>query len=278
MPLLEIVKIELLFIFALFLPLILQLLVLFVVSRSLWGFTQRYFGRGLWAILALIGIPIHELSHAAAFIITGAGVQKLVLFAPKGLDEHDGATGIVIPKRKPTTFSLLVSSIAPLFGCTLIAWIVLQILLPNLTTNQTLLTLSFDSFHGSNFLQTILMVLGSYISSLVSTLISVNWGNWQTYLAIYLAASLGMGAAPSGTDLKYFFPAFGIILLILLPIFGILVLFGNPDAALTSLQNGVGSIILSIGTAVTYAALFALLALLLLFIFSIFTRGIRRRA
>ena len=82
MSLLTVIQLEILFVLALFLPLALQLVVLYLVSRGLWRFSGRYFGRGIWALLAFVGVPIHELSHAAAFLLTGAGVQRLVLFAP----------------------------------------------------------------------------------------------------------------------------------------------------------------------------------------------------
>lgn len=276
MTLLDIAKIELLFIFALFVPLILQLVALFVVSKLLWNFTHRQFGKGVWTAFALVGVPIHELSHAIAFILTGAGVQKMVLFAPKGLPEHNGATGVVVPKRKPSTLSLLVASIAPLFGCTLLAWLVLVLLLPQFVTTEAVPTIEIQDLNQVNLLQVIGDVLTGYVVSLFNTLLGINWLDWRTYLALYLVASLGMGAAPSAADFKYFFPALGIVLLFLYPVFGFLVITGDPAAALMAVQSLVGGLTLSISVAVNYATLFALVALILLWIISLFRNQTRR--
>ena len=130
MSLLTALQLEALFIVALLLPLLLQLVALYLTSRALWTFTGRYFGRTVWALFALVGVPLHELSHAIAFMLTGAGVRRMVLFAPRGLPEYNGATGVVVPRRKPSGLSRLVSSIAPFFGCSLAAWLALRLLLP----------------------------------------------------------------------------------------------------------------------------------------------------
>ncbi len=273
----DIAKVELLFIGALFFPLILQLIVLTIVSRLLWNFTHRQFGYWVWVAFALVGVPIHELSHALAFWATGAGVSKMVLFAPRGLPEHNGATGVVIPKRKPSNFSLLIASIAPLFGCTLLAWLVLVLLIPDFVSAEGLSTLQIEDLNNINLGAAVLATFGAYFTSLFETLISINWLDWRTYLALYLAASLGMGAAPSNTDLKYFFPACLLALLFLFPVFAFIVLRDNAEQALLLLQNAVGQATLSVSVAVNYATLFALIALVVLWVVSLFHKGKRGR-
>ena len=89
MSLLTALQLEALFIVALLLPLLLQLVALYLTSRALWTFTGRYFGRTVWALFALVGVPLHELSHAIAFMLTGAGVRRMVP-APRGLPEYNG--------------------------------------------------------------------------------------------------------------------------------------------------------------------------------------------
>ncbi len=264
MSLLTTLKIEALFTLALFFPLLIQLLILYAVSRALWTFTGRTFGRGLWTALALVGVPIHELSHAIAFIVTGAGVHRIVLFAPRGLPEYGGATGVVVPARNPSAFSRLVSSVAPFFGCSLAAWLALALLLPGFVLRPAALTLSLADIEAGGLGRAALGMLGAYTNTLWVGLTQLQWADWRTYLAVYVGASLGMGAAPSAEDFKLFFPVLVGLLVILLPVFALLQVFGDSQVVLASAQSGAGRIMLPIGIALGYATVFALIVLLAL--------------
>jgi hypothetical protein len=269
MSLLTVIQLEILFVLALFLPLALQLLVLYLVSRGLWQFSGRYFGRGIWALLAFVGVPVHELSHAAAFLLTGAGVQRLVLFAPRGLPEYGGATGVTIPARQPTVVSRLVASIAPFFGCSLAAWLVLRLLLPGFTAADVAAPIVVNSSEAAGSGQVIGQVLGAYPVNLIGAFARLQWNHLQTYLALYLGASLGMGAAPSREDFRHFFPALLGLLVVLLPVFALIQLFSDPAAMLIQFQTMVETVTVPIGAALTYATVFGLIALLLLMILSL---------
>jgi hypothetical protein len=264
MNLLTTLKIEALFTLALFFPLLIQLLILYAVSRALWTFTGRTFGRGLWTMLALVGVPIHELSHAIAFIVTGAGVRRVVLFAPRGLPEYGGATGVVVPARKPSAFSRLVSSVAPFFGCSLVAWLALALLLPGFVLRPAALTLSLADIEAGGLGRAALGLLGAYTHNLWMGFTQLQWADWRTYLAMYVGASLGMSAAPSAEDFRLFFPVLIGLLVILLPVFALLQVFGDPQAVLVAAQSGAGRIMLPIGIALGYATVFALIVLLVL--------------
>jgi hypothetical protein len=269
MSLLTVIQLEILFVLALFLPLALQLLVLYLVSRGLWQFSGRYFGRGIWALLAFVGVPVHELSHAVAFLLTGAGVQRLVLFAPRGLPEYGGATGVTIPARQPTVVSRLVASIAPFFGCSLAAWLVLRLLLPGFTAADVAAPIVVNSSEAAGSGQVIGQVLGAYPVNLIGAFARLQWNHLQTYLALYLGASLGMGAAPSREDFRHFFPALLGLLVVLLPVFALIQLFSDPAAMLIQFQTMVETVTVPIGAALTYATVFGLIALLLLMILSL---------
>jgi hypothetical protein len=269
MNLLTVIQLEILFVLALFLPLALQLVVLYLVSRGLWNFSGRYFGRGIWALLAFVGVPVHELSHAAAFLLTGAGVQRLVLFAPRGLPEYGGATGVTIPARPPTVVSRLAASIAPFFGCSLAAWLVLRLLLPGSTAADVAAPIVVNSPDAAGPGQVISQVLGAYPGNLIGAFARLEWNRWQTYLALYLGASLGMGAAPSREDFRHFFPALLGLLVVLLPVFALIQLFSDPAAMLIQFQTIVETATMPIGAALIYATVFGLIALLLLMILSL---------
>lgn len=244
-------------------PLMVQIVALYAIGRGLWNFTGRSFGRGAWAFLAVVGVPIHELSHAIAFTLTGAGVQRMVLFAPRGLPEYGGATGIVVPARPPSGFSRLVSSVAPFFGCSLGAWLVLRLLLPDfLISAPTGLMLSPTALRGGDAGQAMLRTLGGYLLSTLEALLSLDWGNWQTYLAVYLGASLGMGAAPSREDFKLFFPALMGLMVLLLPVSALLLVFDDPGILFMIAQRLLARLLLPIGVALAYATVFSALMLL----------------
>jgi hypothetical protein len=269
MNLLTVIQLEILFVLALFLPLALQLVVLYLVSRGLWRFSGRYFGRGIWALLAFVGVPVHELSHAAAFILTGAGVQRLVLFAPRGLSEYGGATGVTVPARPPTVISRLVASIAPFFGCSLAAWLVLRLLLPGFAATDVAAPILVNSPETTEPGRVLTQVLSAYPSNLIGAFARLQWNHWQTYLALYLGASLGMGAAPSTEDFRHFFPALLGLLVLLLPVFALIQLFSDPASMLTQFQAIVETVTVPIGAALIYATVFGLIALLLLMILSL---------
>lgn len=271
MPLWSALRLEALFIIALLLPLLVQLGTLYLVSRALWALSGRTVGRAGWLLLALVGVPVHELSHAAAFWLTGAGVQRLVLFAPRGLPEYGGATGVVVPARPPSTLSRLIASIAPFFGCSFAAWLVLSALLPEFVISSDVPAVSLNGALGPAASS----VLSSYLSGLAAAISQLNWGEWQTFLAVYLGASLGMGAAPSTEDLKRFFPALIVLLVLLVPVFAVLQAVAQPDAVLTAAQRVLSQVLLPVGAALTYATLFALLILGVLLVLSPLTA--RRR-
>jgi hypothetical protein len=275
MALIQIIRLEALFILALLFPLVVQLIVLYLASRALWTFSGRTFGRGMWAVLALTGVPLHELSHAIAFLLTGAGVQRIVLFAPRGLPEYGGATGVVVPARKPSAFSKLVASIAPFFGCSFAAWAVLALLLPGFSPGGGP-NIGPDALDAGGLGQAALSVLGAYLAGLADAFAGLDWGNWQTYLAVYLGSSLGMGAAPSAEDFKRFFPALAGLLVILLPVFAILQMAADPGGALAAARSAAGYVLVPIGAALSYATVFAVVMLLVLVALMPFRRLVRR--
>jgi hypothetical protein len=274
MALIQIIRLEALFILALLFPLVVQLVVLYAASRALWTLSGRTFGRGVWALLALAGVPLHELSHAIAFLLTGAGVHRIVLFAPRGLPEYGGATGVVVPARKPSAFSKLVASIAPFFGCSFAAWAVLALLLPGFSPGNGS-AVGPDALDAGGLGQAALSVLSAYLAGLADAFAGLDWGNWQTYLAVYLGASLGMGAAPSAEDFKRFFPALAGLLVILLPVFAILQMAADPGSALVAARSAAGYVLVPIGAALSYATVFAVVMLLILVALMPFRRLMR---
>jgi hypothetical protein len=264
--LLAIIRLEALFILGLLFPLLIQLFILYLASRGLWVFTQRFFGRWVWLALALVGVPVHELSHAVAFLLTGAGVRRVVLFAPRGLPEYGGATGVVVPARTPSAFSRIVSSVAPFFGCSLAAWLILRLLLPGFQAMGAVTPSISPDLMTNGSVEALSSGLANYWQGIGRALSQLQWLDWRTYLAIYLSASLGMGAAPSAEDLKIFFPTLAGILVVLIPVFALIWALGRPEAALATTQRALSIPLQAIGSALSYATAFTLIVLVVLLV------------
>ncbi len=107
-------------------------------------------------------------------------------------------------------------------------------------------------------------ILATYWQGLWQAFTRLHWADWRTYLAIYLSASLGMGAAPSSEDLKIFFPALAGLLIVLLPVFALIWALGDPEIILATTQRTLSAPMQAIGSALGYATAFTLIVLVVL--------------
>ncbi|MGF1505405.1 MAG: hypothetical protein GYB64_10705 [Chloroflexi bacterium] len=270
--LLDALQLQILFLVALLLPLIVQMLVLYVISRALWNLAQRRYGRGIWAALAVVGVSMHELSHAAAFLVTGAGVRRMVLFKPRGLPDYGSATGVVVPQREPSVIGRALASIAPFFGCSLAAYLVLRLLLPDIALETQLAELTLTDLQSEGLLPAVGVVLGAFLNGTLDAIFQLDPFDPRTYLALYLGASLGLGAAPSRDDLKLFFPALLAVLALLFPIFVLVQGAGTSAAAFDLVRSILGRGLLIVNTALVYAVVFSLIALALMAMLALMLR------
>ena len=184
----------------LFLPLIIQILVLYLLSRLLDRLILRRIGRTLYLITQWPGVMVHELSHLIACLITFTRVFQVKLFAPQG-----DTLGFVSHAQVRNPVKNIIISIAPLFGVTAVIWLLIKFLLPELyfsvanPVNKALTDFSsFQSFF--NFSKEYFQTFWHYITNLWQ---NIDFTRWQTYLFIYLMLSLGAHFAPSKQDLKH---------------------------------------------------------------------------
>lgn len=142
----------------------------------------------LYDIIRMPGVVLHELAHVLGCLITGAGIQKVVLFSR-------GGGSVTYSKPAVPLFGNLVISTAPLFilpfvlAC--LTWLFgtsLGCFLP------PLLPPSLGTVAG------ILQMIGTAIE--IFTTNTVTRINGWFFLYLYLTTSIILALSPSGQDLK----------------------------------------------------------------------------
>ncbi len=176
-----------------------EALVLYMLSRLLFAWVlqsvasrnPRLRGGRLVQLLRLPGNLIHELSHAAGYLLFGYTVRRIILciFDPRG-------RGSCQPGRPwlPLALPWLATGAAA----------IAPLLVGSLALRGTAQMLSVE-----------LQVAPSAQSSIGGLLVDNIWANvqvldfhtWQTYLFLYLAFSIGSELSPSRADLQRSIPA-----------------------------------------------------------------------
>ena len=156
--------------------------------RALW---LRAVPGKVLAWLIAPGVAVHELSHAAACLLTGAKVHSITLFRPDGSGEVRHGE----PKLK--YIGSVIISFAPLAGGTLALW-GLGVLLK---TPVNFYTVTSDHLHVSQagFLVQMTKVVWNDMTLAAET---ARLTDWRTYVFFYFAMAFTLGMAPSRQDLK----------------------------------------------------------------------------
>jgi hypothetical protein len=247
---------SLLFFVALFLPVILQLLLLFVSGWFLFRLAFRL-SPTLGYLLGLIGVPIHEFSHALGALFTLCGVA-----AVKPLIDELGYAFVSL--RRSNFVGRIVTSLAPLLGGTFVLWLTARYIIPGFeipTVSAPQLTLE-----NAASLNTVVQEAMNYLGHLVQTAYydfpSLQWENWRTWVGLYIALSVGIGVAPSGEDLKILLGGLPIAILLIFGLFVWLYSSGNAESSFLALQEGLAPHLLRFSTAVTYGFVLTALGVL----------------
>jgi len=184
----------------LFLPLLIQILVLYFLSRLVDKLVLRRLGRGWYLATMWPGVVIHELSHFIGCLITFTRVYRVHLFNPTG-----DSLGFVEHEKTRNPVTNIIISIAPLFGVTAVIWLLTKFLFPELyvffSSNVSGALNDFTTFQNFfNFTRDYFSQYWLYVKDLISIF---DFSNFSTYLFIYLMLSLSSHAAPSKEDLKH---------------------------------------------------------------------------
>jgi hypothetical protein len=254
-------RLALLFVAALFFPLIVQLGLLFVAS---WGL-RRLVARTssiLASLLSLVGVAIHEFSHALAALITLAGIRAI---KPLSEGPDPGFVEIV----RPNFLSRILFSLAPLFGGLATLWLVATFVLAGFDVpviEATQLDLQGAASAGT-LLTATLDFVGRFLEAVFASLFNLEWSNWRTYAGLYLAFSIGTQIMPSVQDLKIFVGALPLALLAVLGIFVWLYVSGDVEAQFLALQEALLPSLLAFSRSISYAFVLTMLGLVFFFPF-----------
>jgi hypothetical protein len=236
-----------LFVAALFLPLAVQLLLLFLASWALERLAMRT-SVFVASLLYLIGVPIHEFSHALGALLTLTGVLaiKPLLEAP------DGAFVIV---KRPNCLASIVTSLAPVIGGLAVLWLTATFVIPGFAipaVDTTPLDLTTAASPGT-LLTAILDFLGRFLDTVLANLFNLDWANWRAYVGLYLAFSVGIAILPSSVDLRVFLGALPVALLAILGVFAWLYVSGDVEAHFLSLEEALLPHLMALSRVITYA-------------------------
>jgi hypothetical protein len=244
------------FVLALFLPLLLQLALLYFAG---WALRKLVFfvSRTLAVLLGLVGTPVHEFSHAIANLITLCGVAAITPL----IDKTGQAS--VYAKRSHFLGDML-AGVAPLFGGMLVLWLTGVYIIPGFEV-PTISPPQLDMEAAASFgtvLRSAMDYLGQFLQTVFQDLPHLQWENWRTYVGLYVALSIGFSLPPSDVDLKGFARGLPVAVVLVLGLFAWLYFSGDAEVRFLALQQTLVPRLLDFSTAVTYAFLLTSLGIL----------------
>jgi hypothetical protein len=186
----------------LFIPIIIQIVLLNLLSKFLNGFFFQKLGRTLYLMFMWPGVVVHEMSHLVACWLTRTKVLEVKFFSPR--DEAGGSItlGYVshVKPRNPLA-SMIVGS-APFFGGAAVLWLLLRWFFPSAMADTTFhpVVLRTGVAAVTGFLATAAHDYLAFFRALSAALVA---SGWLSIVFIYALMPLASHIAPSGPDLKH---------------------------------------------------------------------------
>lgn len=214
--------------------------VLYVLQRMVCFVAVKKFGNKSIYLSAIIGVPVHELSHYFMCLLFGHKVSKIALFEPDG----HGTLGYVVHSYNPNNvwqvFGNLFIGLAPLAGGAFAIFILTELILPNGDALIEVVLSSSESFYNVSDIQSFFAALIDELTLITQLLIeSFNLNMAAFALWAYLTGAISLHLSPSSADLKGSVSGL-IVLLIIVVLLQLLsadlnnVLFGSISAFLLS--------------------------------------------
>lgn len=241
-------RLSLFFVGGLFLPVLLQLLLLFAAGWLFVKLAGKALGK-IGYLLLLVGTPVHELSHAIARTITFCRVTSIELL----IDPVRGMAETI--SSRPNVLGNVLSPLAPLLGGILVLWLTASYVIPGFEV-PTVAPPQLDPQSAASFgtaLKAALAYVVEFLGAAYSRLPNLQWDNWRTYVGMYIALSVGLSIAPSKQDLKNLAAGLLLFIPLILGLFALLYLSGNAEGVFLTLQEELLSPLLGFTAAVTYA-------------------------
>ncbi|MCB2296552.1 metalloprotease family protein [Clostridium tagluense] len=173
----------------------------FLRDHSMENF-QRSFGFKAVAITGIIGVPIHEMSHAIFCVLFGHKIKKVVLLQRR---DENGVLGYVSHAYNPNSVYQQAGNffigIAPIFGGISVIIALMHIMIPK--TYNEFINISLNNINITSISpETIKVILNSYID-LIKTIFSMNnLANPYFILFLFLAICISSHISLSSADIK----------------------------------------------------------------------------
>jgi len=177
---------------------------------------QRSFGIKSVMVTGLIGVPIHELSHAFAALVFGHKITDIKLFQKP---DESGILGYVKHSYNPRNLYQQAGNffigVAPIFGGTFVIIALMRLIIPisyNEFINTVIKNLSITSLNRG-VIDGILISYGGLIKSIFALR---NFANPAFYLYLFLGICISSHISLSYADIKGATKGVSVIFLILL--------------------------------------------------------------
>lgn len=236
--------------------------VLYFLQRLVCGLAVRHFGNSSIYLSAIVGTPIHEISHALACIPFRHKIEEVALFKPDGA----GTLGYVNHSYNPRSLWQQIGNFfigtAPLVGGTASIFLLTYLMLPNsqeILAAVTSSTSAYQNVSGATSFVMALHVELTDISKLLyqaAALEPIRFTLWA-----YLTGAIALHLSPSPADMKGSVKGF-ILIVLLLTAFR----FMSPSAS-DQFFSALSSALLSLS--VTYSLCILLAASLATVIFAL---------
>jgi hypothetical protein len=186
----------------------------FLRERSIANF-QKVFGWKAIAITAIIGVPIHEISHAIFCFIFGHKIIKIVLLQKR---DENGVLGYVNHSYNPKSVYQQTGNffigIAPILGGVASIVALMRIIIPK-TYNQ-FITISMNNLDISKLDGAAINgVLNSYINLITSIFSIKNFNNLYFIVFLFLVICISSHISLSSADIKGAYKGLVIIFLLI---------------------------------------------------------------
>jgi len=163
---------------------------------------QRSFGWNAVAITAIIGVPIHEISHAILCVLFGHKITKLVLIQKR---DESGVLGYVNHAYNPNNVYQQAGNffigVAPIFGGVSAIIALMYTIIPK--TYNEFISISMNNLHITKISYVALnAILNSYIDLIKIIFSFKNFTNPYFILFLFLAICISSHISLSSADIK----------------------------------------------------------------------------
>lgn len=213
--------------------------VLHVIERRMTRGLMRLAGRRAVLVTGWLGVPVHELSHAAMCVVFRHRIDRIVLFHP---DPKSGTLGYVAhawDQRSPwQVIGAFFVGVAPLIGGAAVILVLLELLLPGALRIPA--APAADWSDAEAWIATATEIGRSAEWTARSMFSTERLAHWRLWAFLYAALCVGSHISPSPQDLRGGLLG-GLAFFALLAIGGAIAVVSGSGDAMTRLALAAGT-------------------------------------